>query len=86
LTGDPEGLARALQRIEKPSGLLERLLGLPGRDMNPSLLRSHPATEDRIERLRSLGEEGRELNPEAPFLYLPAVQRPPVRTWWGAWH
>lgn len=55
LTGDPEGLALALAKIERvQGGWLERIL-LPGRRMpEPSLLRTHPQTEERIERLMML--------------------------------
>lgn len=55
LTGDPEGLARALVKIERGGGnLLERIL-LPGRRVpEPSLLRSHPPTEERVKRLMQL--------------------------------
>lgn len=57
LTGDPEGLAAALRKIEhQQGGLLERVL-LPGRKVpDPSLLRTHPATQDRIDRLLALDE------------------------------
>lgn len=55
LTGDPEGLASALAKIERvQGGWLERIL-LPGRRVpEPSLLRTHPRTEDRIRRLADL--------------------------------
>jgi heat shock protein HtpX len=55
LTGDPEGLARALAKIEKvQGGWMERIF-MPGRGIpEPSLLRTHPETDDRIERLMSL--------------------------------
>lgn len=55
LTGDPEGLAGALLKIEQvQGGWLERVL-LPGRRIpDPSLLRTHPKTADRIRRLMSL--------------------------------
>ena len=55
LTGDPEGLARALARIEQAQGgWLERIF-LPGRRIpDPSLLRTHPETAERIERLMAL--------------------------------
>ena len=55
LTGDPDGLARALAKIERAQGgLWERIL-MPGRRMpEPSLLRSHPHTEERIARLMAL--------------------------------
>lgn len=55
LTGDPEGLARALARIERVQGSwLERII-LPGRRIpEPSLLRTHPETEKRIARLQAL--------------------------------
>ncbi len=58
LTGDPEGLASALVTLEKKQrGIWEGLM-LPGsRSPEPSLLRSHPRTEDRVARLASLRQE-----------------------------
>ncbi len=55
LTGDPAGLASALAKLERyQGGLLERIL-LPGRrNPNPSLLRTHPETKERIDRLMAL--------------------------------
>jgi heat shock protein HtpX len=55
LTGDPEGLAAALVKMEQvQGGWLERLL-LPGaRIPDPSLLRTHPPTRERIRRLQEL--------------------------------
>jgi heat shock protein HtpX len=57
LTGDPSGLASALAKLERyQHGFLERIL-LPGRHIpDPSLLRTHPTTEDRIQRLLSLDD------------------------------
>ena len=57
LTGDPSGLASALAKLERyQHGFLERIL-LPGRRIpDPSLLRTHPTTEDRIQRLLSLDD------------------------------
>lgn len=54
LTGDPRGLASALQKIDPPhSGLVSMLFPLP--QSEPSqLFRSHPATEERIRRLLRL--------------------------------
>jgi len=54
-TGDPEALASALRRMEQYRGnVLEQIL-TPGRRVpDPSLLRTHPRTEDRIRRLREL--------------------------------
>jgi heat shock protein HtpX len=55
LTGDPMALAGALRKLERNGrGLWESLL-MPGRrDPNPSLLRTHPPTEERIRRLAAL--------------------------------
>lgn len=72
LTGDPRGLASALQKLETyQSNLLKRVL-LPGhRVPDPSLFRTHPHTEDRIARLLDLAE-----TPEA---YLPhGLETPPI--------
>lgn len=55
LTNDPLGLARALAKIEHvQGGWFEKIL-MPGRRLpNPSLLRTHPDTARRIERLQAL--------------------------------
>ena len=62
LTNDARGLASALSKLEKyHGGLMEKII-LPGRKQEqPSLLRTHPQTEDRIERLLALEGEGRAL-------------------------
>jgi heat shock protein HtpX len=60
LTGDPAGLASALGALERYHGRFweDLMLPVPARRIpHPSLLRSHPATADRIARLRDL--EGR---------------------------
>jgi heat shock protein HtpX len=55
LTGDPEGLASALVKIEKSQGGWMEQVFLPGRNVPvPSLLRTHPETEARIKRLMEL--------------------------------
>lgn len=55
ITGDPRGLASALAKLERHQrGLLETMF-LPGRRIpNPSLIRTHPSTEERIRRLLAL--------------------------------
>jgi heat shock protein HtpX len=55
LTGDPAGLASALAKLERfQRGVWEQIL-MPGYSLpEPSLLRSHPPTEQRIARLREL--------------------------------
>lgn len=54
LTGDPRGLASALYKIEHPdNGLWSILLPVPRRDESP-LFRTHPATEERVRRLKRL--------------------------------
>jgi heat shock protein HtpX len=60
LTGDPEGLASALMTLERKQGrVLEGLL-LPGSRLpDPSLLRTHPRTEDRVARLLALRQTDR---------------------------
>ncbi|MFC6672340.1 zinc metalloprotease HtpX [Marinobacterium aestuariivivens] len=52
LTGDPGALARALQKLEWQEGhWLRRLIWRRKPDSAPSLLRSHPPTDERIRRL-----------------------------------
>lgn len=57
LTGDPEGLMRALAHLEQRQGRWVEQLLMPGRRLpDPSLLRSHPPTQARIERLQALAQ------------------------------
>lgn len=58
LTGDPEGLASALRKMECYNcSIFERVL-MPGRRIpDPSIFRTHPQTEERVERLLQLAEE-----------------------------
>jgi heat shock protein HtpX len=61
LTGDPEGLASALKILEERQGGKWEGLVLPGSRLpEPSLLRTHPKTEDRIARLMALRGTGAE--------------------------
>jgi len=56
LTGDPQALASALAKLEfQSSSFLQRLLR-PSSQSEPSVLRSHPQTEQRIERLMALAQ------------------------------
>jgi heat shock protein HtpX len=58
LTGDPLGLASALNKLEAPrNGLLSRLFHPGPRIPDPSLLRTHPPTEERVRRLLELARE-----------------------------
>jgi heat shock protein HtpX len=55
LTGDPDGLASALTRLEKAQGKIWEGLMLPGsRIPDPSILRTHPVTAERVARLMAL--------------------------------
>lgn len=55
LSGDPDGLASALMKLERIQGQFWETILMPGRkNPAPSLLRSHPKTEDRVARLREL--------------------------------
>lgn len=55
LTGDPVGLAAALAKMERRQARLWEGLFIPGRRMpEPSFLRTHPPTEERVHRLMQL--------------------------------
>lgn len=94
LTGDPESLASALEKLERYQGHFweDMMLPVPGRRIpQPSLLRSHPLTQERVARLRSL--QGTEMLPqlsiaEEPMVSLvglgPIAMRPRYR-WTGVW-
>lgn len=55
LTGDPDGLASALLKLERAQRRLWEGLVLPGgRIPDPSMLRTHPPTDERVRRLMAL--------------------------------
>ena len=59
LTDDPDGLASALVKLERAQGKLWEGLMLPGgRIPDPSVLRTHPRTADRVARLMALKARG----------------------------
>lgn len=65
LTGDPEGLAAALLKLERIQGRLWEALALPhGRIPNPSLLRTHPDTNERVRRILALADPDRRASPQ----------------------
>jgi heat shock protein HtpX len=73
LTGDPRGLASALEKLERYQGGLFETLLLPGRRVpQPSLLRTHPPTRDRITRLLALEPEAARRIPGRASEALPA--------------
>lgn len=82
LTGDPSWLISALQVLERQTGAFweDLMFPVPGRRTpQPSLLRTHPPTEDRIARLRALDSRRRmpQLDiQEAP--YISVVQAGPI--------
>jgi heat shock protein HtpX len=69
LTGDPEGFASALAKIDRRSSLLARIFGIPGRRGGSPFLSTHPPNEQRIKRLLE-NRERRDLetSPGVPFL------------------
>lgn len=55
ITGDPGGLANALQKLNYfNGGLMKRLSNPIGNWMIPKILRTHPTTIERVNRLREL--------------------------------
>lgn len=88
LTGDPEGLASALKVLEEKQGGKWEGLVLPGSRLpQPSMLRTHPKTEDRIEKLMALRGQGGEQvvishgNEKPQTSFVPHVADPKIR-----WH
>ncbi len=85
LTGDPDGLASALQKLEREQGRMWEQMMLPGgRNPQPSILRSHPPTAERVSRLMRLkanaGTGAAAVPPpDATILTPAALARPPKR-------
>jgi len=74
LTGDPRALASALDKLERYQGSFweDLMFPVPTRRIpQPSLLRTHPPTEERIRRLLEL--EHRELSPPIEVVEEPMV-------------
>ena len=84
LTGDPAGLASALLKLERYTAALLRQVIIPGHGVpQPSILRTHPPTEERIRRLEQMAAEqwaglltGSEAFPELIGAFVPVVRRP----------
>jgi heat shock protein HtpX len=95
ITGDPLGLASALRTLERYQGRFWEDMSLPvpaRRIPQPSLLRTHPDTDDRISRLEELGatQLPRRLNVvEEPMITIaglgPGGMAPRWR-WPGVWY
>ncbi len=96
ITGDPEGLASALGKIEQRQTSLWQQILLPGyRDPQPSILRTHPDTAERVRRLLTLRDHAR-TTAQSPFLSrgrsprLPGsfrvVRAPRHRLFFRTWH
>jgi heat shock protein HtpX len=91
LTGDPAGLASALEKLERFSAGFWERMAMPGRRVpEPSLLRTHPQTWERVRRLMSLyGGDAPPLGEEAPVRLpgaISAVSRPPRWRASGLWY
>jgi heat shock protein HtpX len=57
LTNDPAALARALVKIEQASGRWWSFLLPARRSTDPSWIRTHPSTEERVRRLNALAAD-----------------------------
>ncbi|WLQ14350.1 zinc metalloprotease HtpX [Hahella aquimaris] len=93
LTGDPAGLASALRAIEERQGSWMERIFAPGRgESQPSLFRTHPPTEKRIQRLLDLMQQGPKeglvfTNTEVyPQDLLRGRANRPKRYWHGYWY
>jgi heat shock protein HtpX len=94
MTGDALGLASALEKMERyQRGLLD-LIVIPGRRLpDPSILRTHPNTEERIRRLLELAERPAPRSPHEPVPVasfaipraFPTIQRAPRWHVSGLW-
>lgn len=86
LMGDPEGIATALRKMDaQQRHYWESVLGRGGAANQPSILRTHPKTEERIERLAQIAK-AHDLD-DVPDVLFPdhhdEVTRPPRRRFHG---
>ena len=85
LTGDAEGLALALLKLDRRVGRFWEEMFLPGRRIpEPSLLRTHPPTAERVRRLRALSGPRRPVL-DGALVRVPGADRiaPPRFGPWG---
>ncbi|WP_296703716.1 zinc metalloprotease HtpX [Thiocapsa sp. UBA6158] len=97
LSGDPVALASALVKLEQTGRASWEQLLLPGRRLpEPSLLRTHPPTAERVERLRDLASSHATGFSSGSPLCLPRSEpsgcagslplQTPRRHWTGLWY
>ncbi len=92
LTGDPLGLASALKKMDTIERSVWDMIFLPGRKVpQPSLLRTHPHTRQRVEKLMNLApnEPGPFIPPEEGDMlpgHFPAIERMPRWHWFRPWY
>jgi heat shock protein HtpX len=91
LTGDPMGLAAALNKLESPRhGLLANLFHPQPPIPDPSMLRTHPPTDERVRRLLEIAEQQPRPFNLVPPLDLRHLHAPePYRPRWhrnGMWY
>lgn len=86
ITGDPLGLAMALQKLDIPEhrGVIERLMSPGNHRKEPAMLRTHPPTAERVEKLMELVRISQAENHAGPMLeppesLLPKMVYPPIR-------
>jgi len=85
ITGDPEGLVQALEKLERRQGRFWEEIVMPGSKMPiPEMLRTHPPTEERVARLRALGGTAYAPAEKASLSdRLHPIGRPPRMRWPG---
>ncbi len=91
ITGDPLGLASALGKLESmQQTLFGRLFHPLPRIPDPSMLRTHPPTEERVRRLVELAREREPMDPSLEEYDLSHLHAPePYRPRWhrnGMWY
>lgn len=93
LTGDASGLMSALAKLEHFQGRFWERLVFPGRRIpDPSLLRTHPPTEERLRRLQHLQPSERrpaerwEAGRLSALAGFPPIRVSPRRRWLDLWY
>lgn len=86
ITGDPLGLAMALKKIDYAHGNWLQKVLLPGRKVpEPALLRTHPPTQERIDKLKAIAGIDPQLKLPEPSNLVAALD-PRIRIQQPRWH